>query len=273
MYDFEEYKKILEGFAKKYIDLVEKKEDKTLISFKLSHTYRVTENMKRIAISCNLNEHDVFLAKIIGLFHDIGRFKQYYEYRTYDDKKSVNHAIYSANFLKDNNILEKLNEEDFNIVYKSVYYHNVYLICNIEEEISNKELFFLKMIRDADRLDIYEAMANRVPKMEKQEQFIWYNERDFSGNISDVVYKQVIDCDLVNMRDCKSISESIMARFSWIFNEISFKECLNIIIEEKYFEKIYDYMTKTQRATEIYNFIMNYIQKRIKDNSSFVYNY
>lgn len=39
MFEIEKYKKILDDYANKYINLMEKKEDKTLISFKLSHTY------------------------------------------------------------------------------------------------------------------------------------------------------------------------------------------------------------------------------------------
>ncbi len=268
MYDFEKYRKILNEYANNYINLVDNKEDKTLISFKLAHTYRVTENMIKIANSCNLDEHDMFLAKLIGLFHDIGRFKQYYVYRTYDDKKSVNHAEYSAKVLAENNILEQLNKEDFDIVYKSVYYHNVFLVDKIDENLTSKEIFFLKMIRDADRLDIYDSMANRVPKMSKEEQYIWYNERKIDGDVSELIYNQIKEHISPSMRDCKSVAESIFARFSWIFFDVSFKECINIIITQKYFEKIYVYMKKSARTEELYNLIMDYMQELFNNTNS-----
>ena len=273
MFDFEIYKNMFDTYAKKYIDLCEKDEDKTLIKYKLEHTYRVKENMGKIANSCNLNEHDMFLAKLIGLFHDIGRFKQYHVYKTYDDKKSVEHAKYSAQILKENNMLKGLDESDFNVVYKSVYYHSVFLVESIEEKLTSKELFFLNMIRDADRLDIYESMANMVPKMSKEEQFVWYNERDLNGDISDLIYTQIKEYVSPSMKDCKSVSESIFARFSWVFRDFSFKEGINIIITEKYFEKIYDYMIKTSRVNELYKIVMEYMNELVRDDSNFVIGY
>ena len=271
MFEIEKYKKILDDYANKYINLMEKKEDKTLISFKLSHTYRVTSNMEKIAKSCNLNEHDMFIAKVIGMYHDIGRFKQYFVYKTYDDKKSVNHAIYSTEVLKENDILRDFNEEDRNIIYKSIYYHTVYKIEAIDEELTKNEVFFLKMIRDADRLDIYDSMANRVPNMSKEEQYIWYNERDLDGDVSDNIYNQIKEKVSPSMKECSSVAESIFARFSWVFSDFSFKEAINIIVEGKYFEKVYNYMKKSNKINELYLFIMDYIQKIMHGENNLEY--
>ena len=46
------------------------------IKLKIDHIKRVATMSKKIAKNLNLDEEQVKLAELIGLFHDIGRFKQ-----------------------------------------------------------------------------------------------------------------------------------------------------------------------------------------------------
>lgn len=256
MIDIEYYKNYFKEYALKYIDMCDKKEDKTLVEYKLFHTYRVRDNILKIAKSCNLSEYDINIAELIGLFHDIGRFRQYIEYKSYNDNETVNHAIYSANIIKEDNVLHGISKEDFNVIYKAVYYHNVYKVEKIEEKLTDREIYFLNMIRDADRLDIYNAMANVVPKLSKEERYIWYNEREDIAYISDLIYEQILNNISPSMKDCKTVVESQFARMSWIFENVNFKETVNIILKEKYFEKIYDDMKKSNIANIMYEHVI-----------------
>ncbi|MDO4282459.1 MAG: HD domain-containing protein [Clostridia bacterium] len=265
MKNIDYYKEYFKNYALQYINMCDKKEDKTLVEYKLAHTYRVRDNMLRIAKSCQLAKHDIHLAEVIGLFHDIGRFKQYIEYGSYDDKSTVNHAIYSAQIIKEENILKDLSCEDFNIVYKAIYYHNVYKVEKIDEKLTQKEIYFLNMIRDADRLDIYKGMAESVPKMNEEERYIWYNERENTEEISDLIYEQILSDISPSMKDCKTIVESQFARMSWIFEDFHFKEAIHMIIQGKYFEKIYEDMKKSNRANEMYEHMMKCLYD-IKDS-------
>lgn len=266
MIDIEYYKNYFKDYALKYINMCEKEEDKKLVEYKLAHTYRVRDNIVRISNSLNLSEHDRKIAELIGLFHDIGRFKQYIEYKSYDDKKTVNHAIFSANIIKDDNVIKDISKEDFDVIYKAIYYHNVYKVDKIEEKLTDKEIYFLNMIRDADRLDIYMGMARLVPKMSKEERYIWYNEREDSGEISDLIYNEVLANISPDMKDCKTVVESQFARMSWIFEDFTFREALSIIIEEKYFEYIYRDMIKSDKANRMYDYIMDYLKETLKNN-------
>ena len=46
----------------------------TVLKYNLS--YRVSKLSNMLASSLNLNDQDVYLATLIGLIHDIGRFEQ-----------------------------------------------------------------------------------------------------------------------------------------------------------------------------------------------------
>ena len=70
-------------------------DDSTLqenIDLKAEHTRRVCEAIRDIGRSLCLSEEDLCLAEACGLLHDIGRFEQYRQYRTFADYKSQNHA-------------------------------------------------------------------------------------------------------------------------------------------------------------------------------------
>ena len=63
-----------------------------LISLKFEHTFRVADISKDIAKSLGLDEEQIKLAYIIGILHDIGRFKQATENNCYSDKQGIGHA-------------------------------------------------------------------------------------------------------------------------------------------------------------------------------------
>ena len=62
------------------------------ISIKQEHTGYVTAIARELAQHLNLGQHDVQLAEMMGLFHDVGRFRQYSIYKTFNDAQSEDHA-------------------------------------------------------------------------------------------------------------------------------------------------------------------------------------
>jgi putative nucleotidyltransferase with HDIG domain len=82
------------------------------IILKEKHTWMVVKNCENLAKHLNLNEHDSLLAKMIGLFHDVGRFYQFTVYRTFNDALSENHAKLGLKVIKDLPFMTKLDEED-----------------------------------------------------------------------------------------------------------------------------------------------------------------
>ena len=124
------------------------------IKLKIDHIKRVAKMSKKIAQELNLNDEQIKLSEIIGLFHDIGRFRQAQLYDTFNDRMSVNHAELSVEVLFDENVINNFNIEKKyeNIIRLAVLNHNK---NKIDDNLNNEELLFAKIIRDADKLDIY----------------------------------------------------------------------------------------------------------------------
>ena len=85
------------------------------IKLKYDHSFRVMSLSEKYALKLNFSEEDVYLAKLIGLLHDIGRFEQMKVYNTFVDKKSIDHADYSVDRLFNHNEIKLFheNEEDY----------------------------------------------------------------------------------------------------------------------------------------------------------------
>ena len=55
------------------------------ISLKEEHTARVCLEIVDVGKSLDLNQSNLYLAEVMALFHDVGRFEQYAKYRTFFD--------------------------------------------------------------------------------------------------------------------------------------------------------------------------------------------
>ena len=133
-------------------------EDK-MIEYKYKHSYRVMHECDEISYTLNLDEDDNYLACLIGLLHDYGRFEQWKQYKTFNDNESIDHAVLGCKLLFDDGDIKnyKLGTEDYDIVKKAILNHNKY---SIDSDLSVKETLHSKIIRDADKLDILYAFSN-----------------------------------------------------------------------------------------------------------------
>lgn len=134
---------------------------------KQEHSLRVMELSKQIAINQNFTIEEIEIATLIGLLHDIARFKQYTEYKTFSDLKSFDHGEMGVEILEKDNYLRKFiktNEFD-KIIKKAISNHNK---ITIEEGITEQEIKFSKLIRDADKIDILFQITYKFQGAEKE---------------------------------------------------------------------------------------------------------
>ena len=137
-------------------------EDKDImfgIQMKEKHTGYVTTNARQLALHLQLSSHDVDLAELIGLLHDVGRFRQWSVYRTFRDNLSEDHAELGLKLIKEQQLYNELNSEDQDILLFAIGNHNKKFIAQAPSE---RHLLFAKIIRDADKLDIYRDEINEI---------------------------------------------------------------------------------------------------------------
>ena len=220
------------------------------IYYKYHHSYRVMNAMELLSNKLNLSKKDTHLAKVIGLLHDIGRFEQDKRYDSFKDSK-FDHGHYGAKILRETNFLDNFNidKEDYEIVYKSVYNHNRF---EIEANLTERELFFSKLIRDADKLDIlYVRGSDKFNRIHQ-------DNNEISKKIETDFFNR-IPC---KTKDVHNSNDSLVIHFGYIY-DINFKETYQIIYENKYYDKIYDKINRKDIFKKYIDYINKYIQERI----------
>ena len=213
------------------------------IKLKIEHIKRVSELSKEIAKSLNLNEEQIRLAEVIGLFHDIGRFKQVEKYNTFRDRDSENHAVLAIQVLFEENLIEKfkIEEKYYRIINKAVINHNK---DKIEPNLSEEEMLFAKIIRDADKLDIYYVLDNYDFK-----DVFWYSNYDCK-RIGKYMMSKFINDHKIDFAEIKSSADQIAAFFSFVY-DMNFEFSKKYIIDKKYLEKYTEKVTRIFTSEEV----------------------
>ncbi len=196
-----------------------------LILEKYEHSIRVYFLMMKLAQELKLNNRDTYLAMLIGLFHDLGRFEEVVRHQKFARKAKFDHGAYSNKILFNDHFIDKyhLNEEELNIVRKAIYFHNK---NGIGENLNERETLFAKMIRDIDKLDILYVFAKgheldykKLPNANLLEDFYLDNE--------------------VQLKDVKNQNDLIMYYLGWL-NTLYFEESHRVLANTKEYKDIYN---------------------------------
>ena len=210
-----EYVKKIEQYVRDNYDL-----DENLIKVKLAHTVRAYELMIKLVELLNLNNHDKVLALCIALFHDLGRF---YELKVnHKMNNHYDHAMDSTKILFNEGLIQEfpIDEEDYDIVLKAVYYHNK---KELPSDLTDREAYFCNMIRDVDKIDIYHVIANDLKK-------------EFSIMPTDKVLDEFYNKELIDIDDIKNKGDTIVLYFSFQ-DQLYFRESLALLDYKGYLEE------------------------------------
>lgn len=197
---------------------------------KLEHSFRVMKNSECIAKSLNLNNEEIEIATLIGLLHDIGHFEEIRVKDILKENTKIDHGDLGVEILKNENYLREYIEENKfdNIILKAIKNHNKF---DIETGLSKKELLFAKIIRDADKLDIFYEGAEMFWTQAEQVEEI------NNSKISDEVMHNFAEHIYWDRRNIKTKADSIIHFIALLF-DINFKYNFEIIKKEDYINKI-----------------------------------
>lgn len=227
--------------------------DNKMMKLKYNHSYRVKDISNLLAKKLRLDEENIKLATLIGLLHDIGRFEQIKKYGTYSDINTIDHGDFGAYLLFNKGLISNftIDVQNYDIIKECVKCHNKYCIDN-EKMYDEKTLTQLKIIRDADKLDILNIFAN-------------LNETDVNsdGSISKEVENQFFNNEILDNRSKKTNADKIIGIISYIY-DINFKESFEYIKQQDFIEKIYDRIEDKKMFKQYFEHAKNYIEQNLK---------
>ena len=246
-------KEIFKEYVKNYNPEDEK------IKIKIAHIERVSQISKRLAENLKLNQEDIELAELIGLLHDIGRFEQVKRYHTFVDKDSINHGEYGVKILFENGLIREFIKDDQydRIIKLAILNHNK---ADIEKGLTKRENLHAKIIRDADKTDIFSILTTG------DKEAIW-EKADLSNDIiSDQIYREFMEDKRIDYKKRETSADILVSHFAYVY-DFSFKEALEVIKQNNYLDKLYNRFIfndeeTMKRYNEIYKTAKQYIEEK-----------
>ncbi|MFZ5597171.1 MAG: HD domain-containing protein [Bacillota bacterium] len=228
------------------------------IIFKEKHTHRVCQNIVRIGKSLGLNDADLFLAEAIALFHDVGRFRQYTQYRTFSDRKSENHALLGLRELERAKVLNCLDAGEQDLIKKAIEYH---CVCDLPPDIGERHLLFSRLVRDADKLDILSVVAGYYSGRNREENPLLESGLPDSEGYSPVLIDNLLHGRGCSYSDIRNLNDRKLLMLSWVY-DINFPYTLSEVTEKGFIAKIVESLPPTGDIRSVYKHLQEYIALR-----------
>ena len=217
------------------------------------------KNSEYLSNKLNLSKTDKELAKIIGLYHDIGRFEQDKRYNSFNDKKTFDHGDYGVEILFKQNLIKQIpiKEKYYHIIEKSIKNHNKY---KIEDNLTKEELTHAKLIRDADKIDILYAASQKLLTTKALD--LTKDKTTIRNEIKEEFYnnKQIKTSALLGK---KTESEKIISYLALIF-DLNYNESIKYILKNKIIDNFYNNLKNKEKYKEYFEYAKNYLKERIK---------
>lgn len=226
------------------------------IRLKRDHSVRVQQEMRRLAKKLNLNANEVYLAEILGLFHDIGRFEQLRDYRTFMDCNSTNHAILGVRILKEQSWFINFPDDIRSIIEYAIGHHNAKTLPFHKKE---SYLFFARLLRDGDKLDILRVVTDYYEHPDPNlDDVIVLNLPD-SPSYAPEIIDELLQGKIVSSHFIRTRNDFKLLQMGWIY-DVNFSYTLVLMKEREYLKKIKAVLPDTSDIHRIYRKMMDKLE-------------
>ncbi len=228
------------------------------IILKREHCKRVAEEIIHLGSSLGLKSEDLRLCEVAGLYHDLGRFEQYKTYKTFSDEKSVDHAELGEQIVRDKGIFDNLNEEEKSIILSSIRFHNK---LTLSEDLNDSERFFIHMLRDADKLDIWKVLIEHYRSENKDKNPVLLDLPDIPS-ISDSIVYAVNNKKLAEKEHIQSVNDFIILNMSWVF-DLNFSYTFQQVSKRNYINTLISLLPDNDQVRNISETVNDYLEKTV----------
>ncbi len=209
------------------------------VRLKISHMQRVQRISRFVARKIGLSDELIEVASVIGLLHDIGRFYQIKNFGTFNDHESIDHAEASNIVLFAEGHLEEFVGVEMarrygEVIKKAIYYHNKIALPSNAKEFTEVELTMAKLIRDADKIDIFKLLLDT-------DFSVVFQLKDgadptaITPEIEEAFYKKA----LIDYRLRNSYVDDCITKIAYVF-DFHFSVSRKILLKTRYLERLVD---------------------------------
>jgi hypothetical protein len=216
------------------------------MALKLDHSLRVFQEAQTLVKAENIPAHLARTALFAALFHDIGRFAQYVQYQTFNDRESVNHARLAVSTLKQLGFLDHLAEKDRKVVLSAVILHNRRFL---PPHLPKQTVVPAWIVRDADKLDIYMVMIQHLQPGAEINPVVTLGLRDEPDRYNEDLLDQILAGELGDYNRMGTLNDFRLLLCSWVF-DLNFATARQALHERGYLQSLLKNLPDTDRIRQ-----------------------
>jgi putative nucleotidyltransferase with HDIG domain len=228
-------------------------------AIKREHSLRVADIAILLSDKLEWIDEEKQIAFLVGLLHDIGRFSQIVEFDTLSDDKSIDHAENAVKILKQENLFEVLNIGNKELVFAAILNHNKF---KISDGLTGQELLHAKLIRDADKMDIFRVLTEYYLKRSGKFNHMLTWELPKGTVVSPSVAKEVLSGKMVSKKNVASEIDVKIMQLSWVY-DLNFRPTFDYLVKNRFLDSVYNSLPKNDLVIEIYRKIKVYSENKI----------
>lgn len=136
------------------------------LKLKYDHSFKVAENARAIALALGWPQDDALAAEALGLLHDTGCFSQFADFGSFIDANTIDHGERGWEVIRCGEVLADCSSRDQKHILVGVRFHNR---REIPDHFDRDTLNYLRLIRDADKLDIMRVVNEAAARCTNEE--------------------------------------------------------------------------------------------------------
>jgi len=204
------------------------------IRLKVEHTRKVCEVMDLLTAGEGLSPRECRLAGAVALLHDVGRFPQYRRWRTFRDSISDNHARLAVEVIREQKLLDGLPQEECLLIEEAVRFHNLF---RIPEQVKSPTDLLVRLIRDADKLDIWRVFLDFFATPEHERASAVLLSLPDSKEVSAACVAAVTKHQIVRLDTVDCVNDYKLLLISWVF-DLNFSTSFQLLQRNGYLEAL-----------------------------------
>jgi hypothetical protein len=230
------------------------------LRLKQEHTQRVRAESVFLAQELALNDDETRIAELIGLFHDVGRFPQFAQYRTFNDPRSVNHSQLGVQVLRREGLLNAFTAQERTWVETAVGLHGRKALPSA---LNGRALLFAKIIRDADKIDIFRVVAEGYKRyQENPESFMLEIELPDGPEYTPEVLEAVLNEELIDSARLRTLTDAKLNHMGWVY-DLNFTPSLKRIDERGFLTELFSLLPQDDEIQRACRKIRDYVDSRL----------
>jgi hypothetical protein len=235
------------------------------LKLKEEHTSRTCDQMLYLVNELGLSGNQKRIAEVIALFHDIGRFEQFVLYLTYYDPQSVNHCLLGLEVLRKTKVLNEVDGPQRQLIEKAIEYHG---LKELPRDLDGDCLLFVKLIRDADKIDSLYVMTDCYRQYADDPQgFDLELELPDEPGYSDHVVEGLLAGRRIDYSELRTLNDMKLCLLGWVY-DVNFAPTLKRIKQLRFLEMLVDFLPKTKDIERVKQKIFEYVDFRISQEKT-----